>query len=83
MITTPMEAPSLYAQVMSLQDQLICNGTLLQREHDVLEGHFCDDGTTHILCCCGRGMWRPDDQSERAYAEHVMSALRSSQALAA
>ncbi|GAA2748760.1 hypothetical protein [Amnibacterium kyonggiense] len=72
-----------YAQAIDIQTRLVQRGELLRIEHDVVEGHFCPDGTTHILCSCGRGMWRPDDQSEPAWASHVLEALRRDLAVAA
>lgn len=72
-----------YAQAIDIQTRLVRRGDLFRIEHDVVEGHFCPDGTTHILCSCGRGMWRPDDQSESAWAAHVAAELRRSLAVAA
>jgi hypothetical protein len=80
-MTTPDLAT--YEQAVALQARLIRRGTLARIEHDVVEGHFCPDGTTHILCSCGRGMWRPDEQSEPAWAAHVLDALRRDLAVAA
>ncbi|TDS79513.1 hypothetical protein [Amnibacterium kyonggiense] len=76
-------AVATYADAIDIQTRLIRRGDLARIEHDVIEGHFCPDGTTHILCSCGRGMWRPDAESEPAWAAHVAAELQRTLAVAA
>lgn len=76
MTFTQAQGESLYAQVFDLQDALVARGELDARDqHEVAYGKFLDDGTTHLECACGRGLFRPDEEAQGAFALHVADAL--------
>jgi hypothetical protein len=75
-VSTQAQAESLYEQVLDLQDLMINRGDLFAAvKHEVAFGKFLSNGETHIECTCGRGMFRPDNEAQLAYALHVADVL--------
>lgn len=85
MTHSTQQAPSLYEQLLALQDTLIRRRVLARRIHEVIadDSYTTVRDTTVIHCSCGEWIDQPNALAQRAFIAHAMTALRRRFGLAA